>query len=435
MMQEGNKAVQNISDDNIPEENILKENILKENIPEESITEDIITEDNILEESITEDIISEENLSEGNLSEDNLSEDNPSEDNLSEGNLSGNNLLEENHTEDSFPEETTAEGGIPDDRNNEGADSEDKPFGAAGPSIKKAGFATIIGRPNVGKSTLMNRMIGQKIAITSYKPQTTRNRIRTIYTGAEGQIVFLDTPGIHESRTKLGTYMVKAAKGALKEVDVILWLVEPRQKLSAEDESIIALLSEIRTPVIVVINKIDKVKKAEILPVIDLYAHAGSFSQIIPVSARTGSGVDHLMEEIFRILPVGEPFYDEDMVTTQTEREITGEIVREKALRLLQEEVPHGIAVTIESMKTRSRKRKTDICDIEASIICEKESHKRIVIGKGGEMLRRIGMDARKDIENLLQCQVNLRLWVKVRRDWKDDETQIRSFGYDERKL
>ncbi|MDO5133424.1 MAG: GTPase Era [Eubacteriales bacterium] len=303
------------------------------------------------------------------------------------------------------------------------------------PAEKKAGFATIIGRPNVGKSTLMNRMIGQKIAITSYKPQTTRTKIRTIYTGPEGQIVFLDTPGIHESRTKLGAYMVKAAKGTLKEVDVILWLVEPRASLTQEDRAIIEMLAEVRTPVIVVINKIDKVKKAEILPVIDLYARAGSFHGIIPVSARTGDGVDALMEEVFRLLPVGEPFYEEDMVTTQTEREIAGEIIREKALRLLQEEVPHGIAVTIESMKMRSRKGKGEICDIDASIICEREGHKRIVIGKGGEMLRKIGTDARKDIENMLQCQVNLKLWVKVRRDWKDDDTQMRSFGYDERKL
>ena len=294
---------------------------------------------------------------------------------------------------------------------------------AAKPVLKKAGFATIIGRPNVGKSTLMNRMIGQKIAITSYKPQTTRTKIRTIYTGEEGQIVFLDTPGIHQSRTKLGEYMVKAAKGTLKEVDVILWLVEPRQKISEEDQAIIALLKEVKTPVIVVINKIDKVKKAEILPVIAGYSQAGDFHEIIPVSARTGDGVDHLMEVLFSLLPAGEPFY------------IAGEIIREKALRLLQEEVPHGIAVTIETMKMRSRKGKGEICDIDASIICEREGHKRIVIGKGGEMLRRIGTDARKDIENMLQCQVNLKLWVKVRRDWKDDDTQMRSFGYDDRKL
>ena len=318
---------------------------------------------------------------------------------------------------------------------NETADANETNETTVGSTVKKSGFATIIGRPNVGKSTLMNRMIGQKIAITSYKPQTTRTKIRTIYTGEEGQIVFLDTPGIHQSRTKLGAYMVKAAKGTLKEVDVILWLVEPRQKLSDEDKAIIELLKEVKTPVIVVINKIDKVKKAELLPVIDEYAHQGVFHEIIPVSARTGDGVDQLMKDIFELLPPGEPFYDEDMVTTQTEREIAGEIVREKALRLLQEEVPHGIAVTIESMKTRSRRGKGDICDIDASIICEREGHKRIVIGKGGEMLRKIGTDARKDIENMLQCQVNLKLWVKVRRDWKDDDTQMRSFGYDERKL
>ena len=318
---------------------------------------------------------------------------------------------------------------------NETADANETNETTVGSTVKKSGFATIIGRPNVGKSTLMNRMIGQKIAITSYKPQTTRTKIRTIYTGEEGQIVFLDTPGIHQSRTKLGAYMVKAAKGTLKEVDVILWLVEPRQKLSDEDKAIIELLKEVKTPVIVVINKIDKVKKAEILPVIDEYAHQGVFHEIIPVSARTGDGVDQLMKDIFDLLPPGEPFYDEDMVTTQTEREIAGEIIREKALRLLQEEVPHGIAVTIESMKTRSRRGKGDICDIDASIICEREGHKRIVIGKGGEMLRKIGTDARKDIENMLQCQVNLKLWVKVRRDWKDDDTQMRSFGYDDRKL
>ena len=242
---------------------------------------------------------------------------------------------------------------------NETADANETNETTVGSTVKKSGFATIIGRPNVGKSTLMNRMIGQKIAITSYKPQTTRTKIRTIYTGEEGQIVFLDTPGIHQSRTKLGAYMVKAAKGTLKEVDVILWLVEPRQKLSDEDKAIIELLKEVKTPVIVVINKIDKVKKAEILPVIDEYAHQGVFHEIIPVSARTGDGVDQLMKDIFDLLPPGEPFYDEDMVTTQTEREIAGEIIREKALRLLQEEVPHGIAVTIESMKTRSRRGTT----------------------------------------------------------------------------
>jgi GTP-binding protein Era len=191
----------------------------------------------------------------------------------------------------------------------------------------------------------------------------------------------------------------------------------------------------VKTPVIVVINKIDKVKKAELLPVIDEYAHLGVFHEIIPVSARTGDGVDQLMKDIFDLMPVGEPFYDEDMVTTQTEREIAGEIIREKALRLLQEEVPHGIAVTIDSMKERTRRDGTLICDIDASIICERESHKLIVIGKQGSMLKKIGTAARTDIENMLQSKVNLKLWVKVRKDWKDNEQQMKSFGYDMRKF
>ena len=301
--------------------------------------------------------------------------------------------------------------------------------------MTKSAMITLCGRPNVGKSTLTNALVGEKVAIVSNKPQTTRNRITAIVNRGDTQYVLLDTPGLHKPRSRLGDYMVKAAKGTLKEVDVVLWLVEPRAKLTEEDKAIIGLLKEVKTPVIVVINKIDKVKKAEILPVIDLYAHAGEFHEIIPVSARTGDGVGLLMEEVFRLLPEGEPFYDEDMVTTQTEREISAEIIREKALRLLQEEVPHGIAVTIETMKMRKRKGKGDICDIDASIVCEKETHKRIIIGKDGAMLRRIGTDARKDIENMLQRQVNLKLWVKVRRDWKDDDTQMRSFGYDARKL
>ena len=298
---------------------------------------------------------------------------------------------------------------------------------------KKAGFATIIGKPNVGKSTLMNRLIGQKIAITSYKPQTTRTQVRTILTEDRGQVVFLDTPGIHRTKTRMGEYMVKAAQSTLKEVDVVL----------------------VKTPVLILINKIDSVKKAEILPVIAVYQKAydeavqaqneereaagkapltSNLKAIIPVSARSGSGTEDLLKSLFELLPEGEPFYDEDQVTTETEREIAGEIVREKALRLLQEEVPHGIAVTIDSMKYRKRKDGTEICDIDASIICERESHKLIVIGKQGSMLKKIGTAARTDIENMLQCKVNLKLWVKVRRDWKDNEQQMKSFGYDMRK-
>jgi GTP-binding protein Era len=301
-------------------------------------------------------------------------------------------------------------------------------------NVKKAGFATIIGRPNVGKSTLMNRMIGQKIAITSYKPQTTRTQIRTIYTDDRGQIVFLDTPGIHQSRTRLGEYMVKAAESTLREVDVVLWLVEPKAKPAEEDLSILELVKATKTPVILVVNKTDTVKKEQILPVISVYTEDMEYAAVIPVSARTGDGVEDLMQNIFDLLPEGQPFYDEDMVTTETEREIACEIVREKALRLLQEVVAHGIAVTIESMKYRESRSKDRICDIEASSFCEKDSHKRIIIGKGGAMLRKIGTAARTDIENMLQSRVNLKLFVKVRRDWKDNELQMKNFGYDPKK-
>ncbi len=306
-------------------------------------------------------------------------------------------------------------------------------------TAKKAGFATIIGKPNVGKSTLMNDLIGQKIAITSYKPQTTRTQIRTIYTDEKGQVVFLDTPGIHESKSRLGEYMLKAAQSTLKEVDLILWLVDPKEKASEDEKIITDLLKEIKTPVILVINKIDTVKKEAVLPVIERYSKLMEFADIVPISARTKAGVDDLRTLIFDKLPEGEPFYDEDTVTTETEREIAAEIVREKALRLLQDEVPHGIAVTIESMKMRKRfdkvtHKKSDICDIEASIICEKNTHKTIVIGKGGEMLRKIGTAARVDIENMLQCKVNLKIWVKVRPGWKDNDLQMKNFGYDMKK-
>ncbi len=302
---------------------------------------------------------------------------------------------------------------------------------------KKAGFATIIGKPNVGKSTLMNRLIGQKIAITSYKPQTTRTQIRTILTEDRGQIVFLDTPGIHTTRTRLGEYMVKAASSTFKEVDVIVWLIEPRAKISEEDKSIMELLGKVNTPVILILNKIDIVKKAELLPVIAQYQRAASeqeltnLKEILPLSARTGDGVEELKNILYDLLPEGDPFYDEEQITTETERDIAGEIVREKALRLLQEEVPHGIAVTVDRMKYRKRKDGSEICDIDVSIICERESHKSIVIGKQGSMLKKIGTAARTDIENMLQSKVNLKLWVKVRKDWKDDDLQMKSFGYD----
>ena len=292
----------------------------------------------------------------------------------------------------------------------------------------KSGFVTIIGRPNVGKSTLMNHLIGQKIAITSNKPQTTRNRIQTVYTDAErGQIVFLDTPGMHQAKNRLGEYMMNAALGALNDVDVILWLVEPNNYIGAGDKRILKQLQSVRQPVIL-INKIDKVEKPKILEYIDMYRKVYDFDEIIPVSALRGHNLDDVVDTIFKYLPYGPMFYDEDTVTDQPERQIVSEIIREKALHALAEEVPHGIAVLIEKMKVR--KRQTDLMDIEATIICEKDSHKGIIIGKGGAMLKKIGSNARFEIERMLDCRVNLKLWVKVKKDWRDSDSLIKNFGY-----
>lgn len=292
----------------------------------------------------------------------------------------------------------------------------------------KSGFVTLIGRPNVGKSTLMNHLIGQKIAITSNRPQTTRNRIQTVYTSEEGQIVFVDTPGIHKAKNKLGNYMVRIAERTLTEVDVILWLVEPTTFIGAGERHIVEQLKKVKTPVILVINKTDKVKKAEVLTFIDAYRKEMDFSEIVPVSALKGDNTDTLISCIMSYLPYGEPFYDEDTVTDQPERQIVAELIREKALRCLEEEIPHGIAVVIESMKFR--KGASVVADIEATIICERESHKGIIIGKKGAMLKRIGSQARPEIEEMLECKVNLQLWVKVRKDWRDSDLYMKNFGY-----
>ena len=289
----------------------------------------------------------------------------------------------------------------------------------------KAGFATLIGRPNVGKSTLMNHLIGQKIAITSNKPQTTRNRIQTVYTSEEGQIVFLDTPGIHKAKNKLGDYMVGVAQRTLSEVDVILWLVEPTNYIGAGEQYIIEQLKKTKTPKILVINKVDTVKKSEILGFIDTYRKQLDFEEIVPVSALKGTNTDTLLSCIFKYLPYGEAFYDEDTVTDQPMRQIVSELIREKALRLLSDESPHGIAVSIDSMKYRE-----NIVDIDATIVCERDSHKGIIIGKGGSMLKKIGMQARPDIEDLVEMQVNLQLWVKVKKDWRDSDFLMKNFGY-----
>ncbi len=292
----------------------------------------------------------------------------------------------------------------------------------------KSGFVTLIGRPNVGKSTLMNHLIGQKIAITSHRPQTTRNRIQTVYTSEEGQIVFVDTPGIHKAKNKLGNYMVRIAERTLTEVDVVLWLVEPTTFIGAGEKHILEQMKKVKTPVILVINKTDKVKKEEVLTFIDAYRKEMEFSEIVPVSALKGDNTDVLISCIMKYLPYGEPFYDEDTVTDQPERQIVAELVREKALRCLEEEIPHGIAVVIESMKFR--KGQSVIADIEATIICERESHKGIIIGKKGAMLKRIGSQARPEIEEMLECKANLQLWVKVRKDWRDSDLYMKNFGY-----
>ena len=276
----------------------------------------------------------------------------------------------------------------------------------------KSGFVTLIGRPNVGKSTLMNYLIGQKIAITSNKPQTTRNRIQTVLTTDEGQIVFVDTPGIHKAKNKLGEYMVNVAEKTLNEVDVVLWLVEPTTFIGAGEQHIAKQLQRVKTPVILVINKVDSVKREEILPAIAAYKDIYDFADIVPVSARSGDNTDELLRVIMKYLPYGPQFYDEDTVTDQPERQIVAELIREKALHSLQDEIPHGIAV--------------------ATIVCERDSHKGIIIGKQGSMLKKIGSTARYEIERMLDCKVNLKLWVKVKKDWRDSEFLMKNFGYRE---
>lgn len=289
----------------------------------------------------------------------------------------------------------------------------------------KSGFAALIGRPNVGKSTLMNQLIGQKIAITSNKPQTTRNRIQTVYTSPEGQIVFLDTPGIHKAKNKLGAYMVNTAQQTLREVDVILWLVEPSTFIGAGEKHILEQLKKVNTPVILVINKIDMVKKEELLPCIDAYRQEQEFAEIVPVSARSGENAQELLSCIFKYLPYGPAFYDEDTITDQPQRQIVAELIREKALHSLEEEIPHGIAVTIERMKFGKK-----LVEIDATIICERDSHKGIIIGKQGSMLKKIGSTARYEIEKMLDQKVNLQLWVKVKKDWRDSDFLLKNFGY-----
>ena len=293
---------------------------------------------------------------------------------------------------------------------------------------RKCGIAAIIGRPNVGKSTLMNQLIGQKVAITSDKPQTTRNRIRTVYTDERGQVVFVDTPGIHKSKNKLGTFMVKTAENSVKDVDLVLYLVEPSTFIGEFEQNILTKLKAVKVPIILVINKRDTVKKEDLLPVIARYSKELDFAEIIPVSALNGDNTEDLLDTIFKYLPTGPLLFDEDTLTDQPMRQIAAELIREQALRLLSEEIPHGIAVVIDRMS----ERESGLFDIDATIICERESHKGIIIGKGGVMLKRIGTAARHEIEEMMETQVNLHLWVKVRKEWRNSDLLLRNYGYRE---
>ena len=292
----------------------------------------------------------------------------------------------------------------------------------------RSGFVSIVGRTNVGKSTLMNHLIGQKIAITANKPQTTRNRIQTVYTDARGQIIFLDMPGVHKAKNKLGEYMMEEVRQTVPEGDVILFVVEPSDFIGNTDREIAEKLSAIGKPVILIINKIDMVDKEAVAKAEEAWRGVMQFAKVLKVSALRSVHTGKVIDAIFKLLPEGPLYYDEDTLTDQPMRQLVAEMIREKALRCIEDEIPHGIAVTIESMT----QRKNGLWDIEASLICEKESHKGIIIGKGGRMLKKIGAQAREDAENMLENQVNLRILVKVRPDWRDSEILLKNFGYQE---
>lgn len=296
----------------------------------------------------------------------------------------------------------------------------------------KSGFVSLIGRPNVGKSTLMNRCIGEKIAITSHKPQTTRNKITSILTESDFQCIFLDTPGIHKPKHKLGEYMVKSAENTFNDVDLVIMLVEPIAKITDGDKFVIEKLEKVKTPVVLVINKIDTIDKPKILEIMNVYKEVYNFKEIVPLSALKGENTGELISVIKKYLPDGPKYFSDDMITDQPERQIVSEIIREKALYLLQEEIPHGIAIEITAMRKRADK---DIVDVQATIYCERESHKGMIIGKQGSMLKKINSNARKDIERLLGSKIFLEVWVKVKKDWRDSDFLLRNFGYDKKEI
>ncbi len=295
-----------------------------------------------------------------------------------------------------------------------------------------SGFVSLIGRPNVGKSTLMNYLIGEKIAIISPKPQTTRNKIHAILTKDDFQVVFIDTPGIHKAKYKLDDYMVKAAETTFGEVDAVLMLTEPLGRMLPEDENILERLKKVKTPVVLVINKTDCFDEEKVLKTTEIFSKAYNFADIVQVSAVSGKNTDELMKVIKKYLPEGPKYFPDDMVTDQPERQIVSELIREKALRLLRDEIPHGTAVEVSSMKKRPDR---NLVDIQAVIYCERESHKGIIIGKGGAMLKKIGTLSRQDITGLLGSEVNLQLWVKVKKDWRDSDFLLKNFGYDAKNI
>lgn len=290
----------------------------------------------------------------------------------------------------------------------------------------RSGFVSIVGRPNVGKSTLLNRIVGEKVAITSEKPQTTRNRIQGIKNFTGGQAIFIDTPGIHRAKSLLNRYMVEAALSSLKEVDVVLVLVEGADDPGRQESFLLELLRGVALPVFLVINKIDQVKKEALLQRIEQYRKLFSFKEIVPVSALKGDGVDLLMELVASHLPEGPQYFPDDILTDVPERFIAAEIVREKIFRLMRDEVPYSVAVEVESFK----EREDGLVSISAAINVERDSHKGIIIGKGGEMLKKIGIQARRDLERLLQSKVYLELYVRIRRDWSEDKRQLKELGY-----
>lgn len=292
----------------------------------------------------------------------------------------------------------------------------------------KSGFVTIVGRPNVGKSTLLNKFAGEKISIISNKPQTTRNTIKTIITDEQSQIVFIDTPGIHKPQNRLGEYMVNAAESSLNEVDIVLFLVDASDKEPGAGEVfIVEQLKNLKTPVFLVINKIDLVKKEKLLSIIDQYSRLMNFKEIIPVSAINDEGTDVILKEIVKLLPEGPKYFPDDVLTDQPEKAIVAELIREKILNLINEEVPHGIGVEVISFKERQGR---ELIDIQATIYCEKETHKGILIGKEGKMLKKIGMLSREEAEKLLGVKINLQLWVKVKPDWRNSDNMLKTLGY-----